>query len=101
MIQYLQVSTCTAIAWTSYKYIFSFSIGYKRLCLNTKVCFRYNANVETHAGDGNTPLNGDHTHFIMVDDGSRYRFFGKSTDFITRFEDMVRSPEVRLYSKWS
>ena len=37
----------------------------------------------------------------MVDDGSRYKFFGKSTDFITRFEDMVRSPEVRLYSKWS
>ena len=56
--------------------------------------FSYNANVDVHTGDGNVPLNGDHTHFIMVDDGSRYRFFGKSTDFITRFEEMVRSPDV-------
>ena len=61
--------------------------------------FRYNANIECTAGDGNTPLNGDHTHFIMVDDGSRYRFFGKSTDFITRFEDMVRSPDVSVCFK--
>ena len=64
----------------------------------------YNANVEVRAGDGNVPLNGDHTHFLMVDDGSRYRFFGKSTDFITRFEEMVRSPDVskKSYSdnKW-
>jgi hypothetical protein len=44
---------------------------------------RYNSNVEVKHGD-NVPLNGDHTHFIMIDDGSRYRFFGKSTEFITR-----------------
>ena len=60
--------------------------------------FSYNANVDVHTGDGNVPLNGDHTHFIMVDDGSRYRFFGKSTDFITRFEEMVRSPDVSFIS---
>ena len=62
--------------------------------IRNRLYFRYNANVEVRAGDGNVPLNGDHTHFLMVDDGSRYRFFGKSTDFITRFEDMVRSPDV-------
>ena len=61
----------------------------------------YNANVEVRAGDGNVPLNGDHTHFLMVDDGSRYRFFGKSTDFITRFEEMVRSPDVSKKSWYS
>ena len=66
----------------------------KRLNIKMNLHFRYNANVEVRAGDGNTPLNGDHTHFIMIDDGSRYRFFGKSTDFITRFEDMIRSPDV-------
>ena len=48
--------------------------------------------MEVLHGD-NVPLNGDHTHFIMIDDGSRYRFFGKSTDFITRFETMVRDQE--------
>ena len=53
---------------------------------------RYNSNVDIKHGD-NVPLNGDHTHFIMIDDGSRYRFFGKSTDFITRFETMVRDQE--------
>lgn len=56
----------------------------------------YNANQEARKGD-NVPLNGDHTHFILIDDGSRYRFFGKYTDFITRFETMVRDqpPVVR------
>ena len=68
----------------------------RKLDFNHLVYFRYNANVEIRAGDGNTPLNGDLTHFIMVDDGSRYRVFGKSTDFITRFEDMVRSPDVSV-----
>ena len=41
----------------------------------------------------NVPLNGDHTHFIMIDDASRYRFFGKSTEFITRFATMIRDQE--------
>ena len=54
----------------------------------------YNSNVEINHGE-NVPLNGDHTHFIMIDDGSRYRFFGASTDFITRFETMVRDPEPK------
>jgi hypothetical protein len=36
--------------------------------------------VEIRHGE-NVPLNGDHTHFIMIDDGSRYRFLGGSTDF--------------------
>ena len=46
----------------------------------------------------NCYLNGDHTHFIFVDDGSRYRFFGKYSEFITRFETMVREepPKVSL-----
>ena len=63
---------------------------------------RYNSNVEVKHGD-NVPLNGDHTHFIMIDDGSRYRFFGKSTEFITRFETMVRDqePTVRAFLIWS
>ena len=63
---------------------------------------RYNSNVEVKHGD-NVPLNGDHTHFIMIDDGSRYRFFGKSTEFITRFETMVRDqePTVRVFLIWS
>lgn len=54
----------------------------------------YNSNVEINHGE-NVPLNGDHTHFIMIDDGSRYRFFGASTNFITRFEQMVRDPEPK------
>ena len=47
----------------------------------------------------NCYLNGDHTHFIFVDDGSRYRFFGKYSEFITRFETMVREepPKVSLW----
>ena len=57
----------------------------------------YNSNMEVTRG-GNVPLNGDHTHFIFVDDGSRYRFFGNYTEFITRFETMVRDepPKVRF-----
>ena len=49
----------------------------------------YNSNLEIRKGD-NVPLNGDHTHFLLIDDGSRYRFFGKYAEFITRFESMVR-----------
>ena len=33
--------------------------------------FRYNSNVDSPKGD-NIPLNGDHTHFLMIDDGTRY-----------------------------
>jgi hypothetical protein len=47
--------------------------------------------LEIRKGD-NVPLNGDHTHFLLIDDGSRYRFFGKYAEFITRFERMVRDP---------
>ena len=55
----------------------------------------YNSNVEIRRGD-KAPLNGDHTHFILIDDGSRYKFFGKYAEFITKFETMVRDqpPEV-------
>ena len=55
----------------------------------------YNSNLEIRKGD-NVPLNGDHTHFLMVDDGSKYRFFGGYTNFITRFETMVRDPESEV-----
>ena len=57
----------------------------------------YISNMEVKKKD-NVPLNGDHTHFILVDDGSRYRFFGKYSEFITRFETMVReeAPKVRI-----
>ncbi len=50
----------------------------------------YNPNIECAKGD-NTPLNGDHTHFILIDDGSRYKFFGKYAEFITKFETMLRT----------
>ena len=58
----------------------------------------YNSNMEVTRG-GNCALNGDHTHFIFVDDGSRYRFFGNYTEFITRFETMIRDqpPKVSFY----
>lgn len=56
---------------------------------------RYNSNQEIKKGD-NVPLNGDHTHFIMVDDGSRYRFFSGYTNFITKFETMIRDPEPQV-----
>ena len=59
----------------------------------------YNSNMEVTRG-GNCALNGDHTHFIFVDDGSRYRFFGNYTEFITRFETMIRDqpPKVSFYT---
>ena len=59
--------------------------------------FSYMSSNEIKRKD-NCYLNGDHTHFIFVDDGSRYRFFGKYSDFITRFETMVREepPKVSL-----
>ena len=38
--------------------------------LNQSCFFSYNSNQEIKHGD-NVPLNGDHTHFIMIDDGSR------------------------------
>ena len=59
----------------------------------------YNSNVDIAHRD-NAPLNGDHTHFIFVDDGSRYRFFGKYSEFITKFESMVRDepPKVKKLS---
>ena len=56
---------------------------------------RYNSNQEIVRGD-NVPLNGDHTHFLLVDDGSRYRFLGGYTDFITRFETFIRDPEPKV-----
>ena len=61
----------------------------------------YISNMEVKKKD-NVPLNGDHTHFILVDDGSRYRFFGKYSEFITRFETMVReeAPKVCTYNKY-
>ena len=58
---------------------------------NTLHSGKYNSNLEIRKGD-NVPLNGDHTHFLLIDDGSRYRFFGKYAEFITRFERMVRDP---------
>ena len=53
------------------------------------------SNMEIRRKD-NCPLNGDHTHFIFVDDGSRYRFFGKYSEFITRFETMVREEPPKV-----
>ena len=58
---------------------------------NTLHSGKYNSNLEIRKGD-NVPLKGDHTHFLLIDDGSRYRFFGKYAEFITRFERMVRDP---------
>lgn len=56
---------------------------------------RYNSNQEIVKGD-NVPLNGDHTHFLLIDDGSRYRFLGGYTDFITKFETFIRDPEPKV-----
>ena len=63
--------------------------------LNALNTCSYNSNLEIKRGD-NVPLNGDHTHLILIDDGSRYRFFGRYSEFITRFESMIRDqpPEV-------
>ena len=68
--------------------------------VNTTHYCNYNQNVEIKRHD-NSPLNGDHTHFIFVDDGSRYRFFSKYAEFITRFESMIRdqSSEVSKHEK--
>ena len=33
----------------------------------------YNPNIELARAD-NVPINGDHTHFLFVDDGSKYRY---------------------------
>ena len=55
----------------------------------------YNSNVEILPRD-NVPLNHDHTHFIFIDDGSRYRFFGKYSEFITKFESMVREAAPKV-----
>ena len=44
---------------------------------------RYNSNKEIRRGD-NVPLNGDHTHFLMVDDSARYKMLSGYTEFITR-----------------
>ena len=57
--------------------------------INTYHETTYNANIEIRRRD-NVPLNGDHTHFVLIDDGSRGRFFGKYTDFITKFELLLR-----------
>ena len=37
--------------------------------------------------------------FLPTDDGSRYRFFGKYAEFITKFESMVRDqpPTVSVF----
>ena len=56
---------------------------------------RYNSNQEIRKNDS-VPLNGDHTHFIMVDDAARHKMFTGYTDFITRFETMVRDPESEV-----
>ena len=45
---------------------------------------RYNSNKEIRRGD-NVPLNGDHTHFLMVDDSARYKMLSGYTEFITRY----------------
>ena len=58
----------------------------------------YNSNVEILHRD-NVPLNGDHTHFLFIDDGSRYRFFGKYSEFITKFEEMVREEPPKVQQK--
>ena len=93
-------SNCTYPVLLQYHHIYTMNIDLLwHLMFINYLFFRYNANVKIGEGNGNTPLNGDHTHFIMVDDGSRYRFFGKSANFITRFEAMVRSPEVSLAFK--
>ena len=51
--------------------------------------------MDSPKGD-NIPLNGDHTHFLMIDDGTRYLPLGKSIDFITRFETMIRDPDSEV-----
>ena len=66
----------------------------RELMVNAKVdefnLVRYNSNVEIKHGQ-TVPLNGDHTHFLMIDDGSRYRFFGAYTEFITRYDCLNKS----------
>lgn len=51
----------------------------------------YNPNIELVRGD-NVPINGDHTNFIFIDDGAKYKWNsgGSYTKFITRFELMIR-----------
>ena len=54
----------------------------------------YNSNVETKRKEP-IPLNPNHTHFILIDDGYRYTFFGSGgiTKFVGNFEKNISSPQ--------
>lgn len=54
---------------------------------------RYNSNLEIRPKQP-VPLNPDHTHFLMVDDGYRYNYFGSGglSKFIAGLEAMIDAP---------
>lgn len=41
----------------------------------------------------------NHTHFLLIDDGWRYRFLNCSADVITWLETMVRNPEPQVLAR--
>ena len=57
---------------------------------------RYNSNVEIRHKKS-PPLSPDHTHFLMVDDGYRNRYFGAGgiREFISAFEKMLMDPSPK------
>ena len=61
-----------------------------------KVVYNSNAEIKKHV---KPPLDPNHTHFLMVDNGRDFQHFdvkmGGVTQFITEFERMVREPEPR------
>ena len=44
---------------------------------------RYNSNVDI-GKDMNVPLNENHTHFMMIDDGYKFRYYGGVNTFVGR-----------------
>ena len=61
-----------------------------------KVVYNSNVEIKKHV---KPPLDPNHTHFLMVDNGRDFRHFdvsrGGVTGFIAEFERMVREPEPR------
>ena len=57
---------------------------------------KYNSNVEIKSKQP-VPLNPDHTHFLMVDDGYRYDYFGSGgiAEFIANVEAMIAKPKEK------
>ena len=55
---------------------------------------KYNSNMEIKSKHP-VPLNADHTHFLMVDDGYRNNYFGNGgiTEFIAKLETLIAAPK--------